>query len=285
MRTLQSWLLRPVALPLISFPRARCVRFPVPYFYWYHADHAVEETSAESPKDSDPRSNTPSRHAEPPEGNVSSLVSDLTDAESDNTINQIPHKDHSETLGTRPSRSEADGPLDDGTEDANSEPGRQSSDDVDSGHRSENRNLILKSPWGFEQRHYRRYQWMILVTATTGYVWTVYYSYNATINPNPFLRLVQNSVNAKIFLIAFFSQINIIMITWLTHEVYNCLRWAWISRTQGTDLTTFLVLSPTTSPLALIGFLLFRIHYAFLGSETARRKRVCQPVTFFVCLR
>jgi len=188
---------------------------------------------------------------------------------------------------TRPSRSESDNLVtrtNDQHEETNPNSGRPLlSADI---HQTEHGNLILKSSqWGFEAQHYRCKQWMIFMLAIVVYIWTVYYSYNATINPNPFLKLVQTSTNTKIFLIALFSQTTIITIIWITHEVYNCLRWAGISRTRGTDLTSFLVLSPTTSPVTLLGFLLFRLHCAVYGPDPVRRKRVCQPVTFFVILR
>lgn len=148
-----------------------------------------------------------------------------------------------------------------------------------------NSSIVLKSKWGFKRPHSKWYQWIVGLIAALVYCWTVYYSYNATIDANPFLRLVQSSLNTRIFLIAFFSQITIIMITWLTHEVYNCIRWAWIGYPNGTNLTSFLVLNPTTSPVTLFKFLLFRIYSAIFVSERRILKRINQPVTLFVSLR
>lgn len=148
-----------------------------------------------------------------------------------------------------------------------------------------NKTIHLHSRWGFEGHRFSNWRpWAAAAFSVAGFAWTVFYSYNATINPDPFLALVQDSSNTKIFLIAFSAQVTIQFLNWLIHEVYECLRWTWISSKRGTDLTSFLILSSSISPFGLIQFLSSRIYLRFSGLRKPCKGKY-QPVTFFVCLR
>ena len=145
--------------------------------------------------------------------------------------------------------------------------------------------LFVHSQWGFERHCFLNWRpWIIALFSGAGFAWTVFYSYNATINPDPFLALVQHSLNTQIFVIALSAQVTIRFLIWLTHEVYEHLRWTWISSEGGTDLTSFLILSSSMSPFGLIQFLFSRIYLRLAGLRKPRQGRH-KPVTFMVCLR
>jgi hypothetical protein len=179
-----------------------------------------------------------------------------------------------------PSSTENDGTSATNQSERRSESARNRMDE-DNG---KDKDILLHSRWRFERRCVSNWRlWVAAVCSVAVFAWTVLYSYNATINPDPFLALVQSSLDTRIFLIAFSAQVTILLLNWLTGEIYDCLRWSWITK-GGTDLSSFLILNSSTSPLRLIQYLLSRVYLRFTGSGKPCKGRY-QPVTFMVCMR
>lgn len=128
--------------------------------------------------------------------------------------------------------------------------------------------LILQSRWNSTRAFYYSGFLVALSTAVTS--WSVFYAYNASISSSPFVLLLWNSSDTPIFTINLLTQISTLLLTELTYEVCEILRWSRASGRGGLSLLSFLALGRSTPPAALFSLAAPGLlnHWSFLTNIT-----------------
>lgn len=117
--------------------------------------------------------------------------------------------------------------------------------------------LELHPQFDFE-RPYKGVVFLSLFTVSV-IVFTIYYGYNAGVSRDPFVHLFWSSSDGTIVIIVALSQLSIILLNGLLSTACQSLRWSRASSPRGTNLLSFLVLSPFTSTRTLLVLLWFRL--------------------------
>jgi hypothetical protein len=117
--------------------------------------------------------------------------------------------------------------------------------------------LILYSRWPLTRKPCRDVG-ILAAVATFVTCTSIYYAYNASISPDPFVHILWDSSDITISTVNALTQLSIILLTELTQAVCESLRWSTLSREsnryKGLPLLSFLALGQSTSLLGLFSF-------------------------------